>query len=130
LLNFSIPNFNDMSLGKKIRVARVIAGLTQEELARKVHKTRPLISLIERDGKGNPDTINKILEVLNINTYPDKINDFPLYYTQHNLNNGLSTSEEVSPPIYEHLRREIDFLRHLVLKQQQIIQSLSQDENH
>ena len=119
-----------MSLGKKIRVARVIAGLTQEELARKVHKTRPLISLIERDGKGNPDTINKILEVLNINTYPDKINDFPLYYTQHNLNNGLSTSEEVSPPIYEHLRREIDFLRHLVLKQQQIIQSLSQDENH
>lgn len=130
MLNFGIPNFNYMSLGKKIRVARVAAGLTQEELAQKVHKTRPLISLIERHGKGNPETISKILEVLNINAFTEKINDFPVYYTQHNSLAESATSEEVPPPVYEHLCREIDFLRHLVMKQQQIIQSLSGDKKN
>ena len=55
-----------MNLGKKIKLARVARGWSQEELAEKVNKTRALISHIENTGKVNSYTLNYICKVLNL----------------------------------------------------------------
>ena len=55
-----------MHKGLKIKLARIAQRLTQEQLAEKIDKTRPLISSIEQTGQGNYYTIKKICEVLNI----------------------------------------------------------------
>lgn len=55
-----------MHIGKKIRVARVAKGWTQEELARRINKTRPLISLIEKTGQVSPETLQLIFKVLDV----------------------------------------------------------------
>ena len=62
-----------MHLGKKIKLARVAKGWSQEDLAEKVNKTRPLISHIENTGKANSYTLTKICKVLNLD--PSTINE-------------------------------------------------------
>jgi transcriptional regulator with XRE-family HTH domain len=56
-----------MHLGLKIKVARVSKRLTQQELADKINKTRPLISHIEQTGKVNHYTLKSICDALGIN---------------------------------------------------------------
>lgn len=41
-------------------------GYTQQELAVKINRTRPLVSHIERTGKGNHYTLRSICDVLDI----------------------------------------------------------------
>lgn len=55
-----------MHKGLKIKLARISKRLTQEELAEKIDKTRPLVSSIEQTGQGSYYTIKKICEVLNL----------------------------------------------------------------
>ncbi len=55
-----------MHLGTQIKIARISKGLTQQDLADKVHKTRPLISSIEQTGNVNELTLRKICQVLEI----------------------------------------------------------------
>jgi transcriptional regulator with XRE-family HTH domain len=55
-----------MHKGLKIKLARISKGLTQEELAEKIDKTRPLVSSIEQSGQGNYYTLKKICEVLEL----------------------------------------------------------------
>ncbi|MCG9880109.1 MAG: helix-turn-helix domain-containing protein [Bacteroidia bacterium] len=55
-----------MHKGLKIKLARIQKGLTQEQLAEKIDKTRPLVSNIEQTGTGNYYTLLKICEVLEI----------------------------------------------------------------
>ena len=117
-----------MNLGKKIKVARVTAGMTQEELAQKVHKTRPLISMIERNGKGNPETIEKILNVLKINFDHPMYLDINMSGSSTDYPRDLAYAEEKAADLYGHLQKEISFLRTLVMQQQQIIQNLSKED--
>jgi len=56
-----------MHLGLKIKVARVSKKLTQQGLADKINKTRPLISHIEQTGKVNHYTLKSICDALGIN---------------------------------------------------------------
>lgn len=53
-----------VQLGKNIKLARIARGLTQAELADKIHKTRSLISHIEQTGKVHTETYHLILDVL------------------------------------------------------------------
>ena len=57
-------------LGQRIKELRKIKGLTQEQLAEKMEIDQRNLSKIEC-GKSNPtpETIEKIIEVLNINPY-------------------------------------------------------------
>ncbi len=55
-----------MHLGKKIKMARQFRGLTQDQLAEKIGKTRPLVSQIEVNGKVNAYTLQKICDVLDL----------------------------------------------------------------
>ncbi len=51
-------------IGKKIKILRAWKGITQDELSEKVHKTRSLLSHIEKTGKVNAYTLEKIIEAL------------------------------------------------------------------
>lgn len=67
-----------MHAGTKIKIARISKSLSQQELADKVNKTRPLISSIEQTGKGSFHTIKKICDVLGIDFNDLESNDaFP-----------------------------------------------------
>lgn len=55
-----------MHTGKKIKILRTYKGLTQQDIADKVNKTRALISHIEQSGKVNYYTLMEILRVLEI----------------------------------------------------------------
>ena len=56
-----------MHIGKKIKLLRQFRGLTQEDLAEKINKTRALVSHIEQTGKANYYTLQLITQVLNTN---------------------------------------------------------------
>ncbi len=55
-----------MHLGKKIKLARITKGYTQQELADLIGKTRPLISLIEQKGTVNTYTLQDIEKALGV----------------------------------------------------------------
>ena len=55
-----------MHIGEKIRLARVSKHMTQQQLAEKIHKERPLISHIERTGKVHHDTFTAICKALKL----------------------------------------------------------------
>ncbi len=55
-----------MHIGQKIRLLRVSQRLTQQQLAEKIHKERPLISHIERTGKIHHQTLLDICKALKV----------------------------------------------------------------
>lgn len=56
-----------MNIGLRLKLARIEKGLTQDQLAARINKTRPLISVIEKTGKVNFYTLKALCEVLNLN---------------------------------------------------------------
>jgi len=52
--------------GKKIKKIRAFNGMTQEELALAINKTRSMVSHIERTGEVNHHTLKEIAKVLNL----------------------------------------------------------------
>ena len=53
-------------LGKKIKKIRAFNGMTQEELALAINKTRSMVSHIERTGEVNYHTLKEIAKVLKL----------------------------------------------------------------
>ena len=90
-----------MHIGKQIKYARMMKGLTQQQLADKVHKTRPLISSIEQTGKVNIYTLKQICEALDMD-----IESLSMLTGEVSEIYPKKTSE-----VEENLRREIDGLR-------------------
>lgn len=105
-----------MHIGKKIRIARAIKGMTQEDLAQKIGKTRPLISQIESSGKVKMSTLRLISKVLDLDPDdPDLVSlmeDSEIY-----VRKGKSKDIEM-------LQREVEALRQLVEAQKELIDSL------
>lgn len=106
-----------MHIGNKIRLARQIQQMTQEDLALKVNKTRPLISSIERTGKVHPNTLRLILEALSMN--------------EEELNNLLSdmpssATAQMAEEIAQ-LKNENALLRQLVKTQEELLELFRQN---
>ncbi|MBC7863986.1 MAG: helix-turn-helix transcriptional regulator [Bacteroidia bacterium] len=109
-----------MNLGLNIKLARIAKGWSQQDLAERIHKTRPLISHIELSGKVNTYTLTRICKVLNLD-----ITGFE---------NGFSESvmpffpESVNPSLLklkiEKLEDEIELLKELVATQKEVIAEL------
>lgn len=55
-----------MHIGKKIKVVRIYKGISQEELADKIDRTRALVAHIEQSGKVNTNTLENIIRVLGV----------------------------------------------------------------
>ncbi len=106
-----------MHLGRHIRMARTFRGMSQEDLAVAISKTRSLVSAIERTGRVNSATFEDILQALDL-THEEFSNKFaeerPGYQTKLEEEN-------------ESLRKEIDQLQKLVSVQQDLIDLLKKD---
>lgn len=72
-------------MGRKLRLARTISNLTQEELAEKLSLTPEYVSQIERGiSYGSVETLINICKTLNVNP------DFLLHGLLNNNSNNLS----------------------------------------
>jgi len=115
-----------MHIGRKIKVARVSKGLTQQDLAEKINKTRPLISHIEQTGKISAYTLNKISAVLNID-----FNDVEQIFAD---GKGHHTSKkhdvEALKSENDRLRKEMEILRDLIESQKDVIKGLKEKRKY
>ncbi len=111
-----------MHPGLRIKVARVAKGLTQEELAEKIGRTRSLISGIEKTGKVNHYTLVAICNVLDLD--PDDLSDISLQDPEDAPHSELATLRSEN----KLLRQEIQALKELVASQRSVIRLLGGDE--
>jgi transcriptional regulator with XRE-family HTH domain len=109
-----------MHLGLRIKIARISKGLTQEQLAEKINKTRPLISSIEQTGKVNYYTLKKICSILNID--PDDLNN---EINDGRANYGIQKNARQSDAIKQ-LEKEIQQLNMLTQSQNDLIAALKE----
>ena len=113
-----------MHTGKKIRLLRNIKGFTQEELAKKINKTRALLSHIEQTGKVNHYTLTAILKALNIS-----LTDFEAFNGNEVLKGTaypIAANEELTAlkDKMEHYQKENNLLKELVDSQKKVIDAL------
>jgi len=67
-------------LGTRIKKLRAINGMTQEELATAINKTRSMVSHIERTGEANYYTLKEIAQVLKVSVAKLEENSDELIY--------------------------------------------------
>lgn len=110
-----------MDIGKKIKLARVAKGWTQDDLAEKINKTRGLISQIELTGKANNYTLKELEKVLNISFGDElsEVNDLQANYTVK----GESIVQLMQQKS-DSQQSEIATLRELVETQKKLIMAL------
>jgi transcriptional regulator with XRE-family HTH domain len=107
-----------MHIGKKIKLSRVAKGWTQQDLADKIHKARPLISHIEKTGDVNAETLRKIFSALDIseNSDADTVLEMSGIYTK-----GKPGSIEYYRQEIDRLKQEIALLLQLLETQNDVI---------
>ncbi len=106
------------NLGLKIRVARTAKRLSQEQLAEKINKTRPLVSHIEQTGKVNIHTLKKICQVLDL-SIEDLENE-----GNESINLPKNNSIQALKAEIDRLTDEIAMLKELVATQKEFIAEL------
>lgn len=94
-----------MHIGLQIKLARISKGLTQQDLAVRIFKTRPLVSHIEQKGEVNEKTLADIKKVLDMLEQNNGVNE-PAEHYGINLYQQKFVQQEV-----EHLLREVELLR-------------------
>jgi len=113
-----------MHIGLQIKLARIAKGLTQQELAERIFKTRPLVSHIEQKGEVNEKTLADIKKVLDMPEQSDTVSEPTEGY-------GNGVQQKFLQQEVEHLLREIELLksenevlRQLTHTQKQLIEQL------
>jgi transcriptional regulator with XRE-family HTH domain len=107
-----------MHLGLRIKIARISKGITQEQLAEQINKTRPLISSIEQTGKANYYTLKRICEVLTLDI--EEINN-----EQNESDFGLSKNRKQTEQLKQ-FEKEIHQLQMLTKSQADLILALKE----
>ena len=109
-------------IGQKIKRLRSFRGMTQEELAVALGKTRSLVSFLERTGNVNKYTLQEIANILNI-TIEDL--ESGLTDVKEQENKGYPKAEN---PLIEQLQKEIEFLKETISHQWQLLHELSKSK--
>jgi transcriptional regulator with XRE-family HTH domain len=112
-------------LGKKIKKIRAFNGMTQEELALAINKTRSMVSHIERTGEVNYYTLKEIAKVLKLPV--DQLQDmesFELFAFGEQPAVGGDTQISQQELILQ-LKHEIKFLRDTIQNQWKLLFELS-----
>lgn len=111
-------------LGQKIKRLRAYRGLTQEDLARSLGKTRSLVSFFERTGNINKYTLQEISTLLN--TTPEELENDQVHTNpaEHIDNNHADTNEK----LINQLQQEIVFLKETIHQQWQLLKDLSKSK--
>lgn len=109
-----------MHIGLKIKMVRISKGISQQELAEMINRTRPLISHIEQTGQVNDRTLDSICRALKIsvNEIEQFVNEPQGKYKNLKMS-GTTLFDEV-----EKLKEENKILKDLVHSQKEIIEML------
>jgi transcriptional regulator with XRE-family HTH domain len=110
-----------VEIGKKIKVLRAQKGISQQELADAINKTRTLISHIEVTSKVNYFTLSEIAQVLEVDIS---------YFTDENKSSNLMNEEGADyVSLSEKLKkaeRENELLNEIIENQKEIIAQLKE----
>tara|TARA_R110001592_G_scaffold37439_6_gene124888 strand:- start:115 stop:456 length:342 start_codon:yes stop_codon:yes gene_type:complete len=107
-----------MNIGKKIKVLRAEKGVSQQQLADLINKTRTLISHIEVTSKVNFYTLNEIANALGVPVS---------YFTDDNFDNLVEETKANYSNLSEKvkkLERENELLNEIIQNQKEIITQL------
>jgi transcriptional regulator with XRE-family HTH domain len=113
--------FKKEHLGEKLKKIRVLHGMSQEDLAKAIGKTRSLISHLETSGNINKYTLQEIAAALKIDT--STIENFN--YENANVVRDLDSTTEYKKDEIQKLKEEIIDLKATIKKQWKIIQNLT-----
>jgi transcriptional regulator with XRE-family HTH domain len=108
-------------LGHKLKRIRSMHGLSQEELATAIGKTRSLISHLETSGNINKYTLQEIAAALNVDTAT--IENFKL--DSLSIINDNNENADYGKNEIQKLKEEIKELKATVKEQWKIIQNLT-----
>lgn len=109
-------------VGRKIKRLRAFRGISQEQLAARIGKTRSLISYIERTGKINKYTLNEIASALESDS-----EEFELNETELKNSNLIFTSNTTAEKnlgfemLIKELQSEIVYLKEVINQQFELI---------
>lgn len=104
-----------MHIGERIKKIRTLKGLSQQQLADTINKTRALVSHIENTGKVNHHTLKVLAKVFEMTI--EEIEDFELNENQNAVIKNLTQE------ILE-FKKENTYLKELVEHQKKIISLL------
>jgi transcriptional regulator with XRE-family HTH domain len=110
-----------MHIGEKIKLIRKLQGLTQDQIAEKIHRTRNLVTQIEKTGEGHPNTIANICKALKIK--PDQLESFD----EKSIRQFIAGKTEPDVKEVESLKRELELLKDLVKSKQDQINMLQEE---
>jgi len=108
-----------MQEGKKIKILRAIKGLTQDELAAKINKTRALVSHIEQTGKVNNYTLTAILKIFGMTH--EEFEKFDAKETIKYYKLPEKEELDILKERVEHYQKENKALKELIQSQKKII---------
>jgi transcriptional regulator with XRE-family HTH domain len=111
-----------MHTGKKIKLLRNLKGITQDQLAEKIGRTRALVSHIEQTGKANYDTLMLIINCFNLTM--QEFEEFDQSQLKINKIKEYKTSEQNIKQLQERLenyQKENKILKELVESQKEMI---------
>jgi transcriptional regulator with XRE-family HTH domain len=91
-------------IGQKIKRLRAFKGLTQEDLATKIGRTRSLISYIERTGNINKQTLNEIILILESNAEEFELKSVDFFSSNKEVKKEMT---DITKNVYEILIREL-----------------------
>jgi transcriptional regulator with XRE-family HTH domain len=111
-------------VGQKIKRLRAYRGMTQEDLARSLGKTRSLVSFFERTGNINKYTLQEVSALLN--TTPEDLENSTALTTISDLTNSKHATPEEQLVIQ--LQQEIFFLKETINQQWQLLKELSKSK--
>ena len=119
-------------LGQKIKRLRAFKGMTQEDLALALGKTRSLVSYFERTGNINNYTLQEITMILGANPEEIELNENGENHNGHPDNNGNGNGNHTSNGFFQKLienqQAEILFLKETISYQRQLLNELSKEK--
>ncbi len=102
-------------IGQKIKRLRAFKGMTQEDLAIKVEKTRSLISYIERTGNINKQTLKEIILILESNPEEFELKSVDFFSSNKELKKEITdTPTNAYEILIRELKEEITYLKKII----------------
>lgn len=102
-------------IGQKIKRLRAFKGMTQEDLAIKVEKTRSLISYIERTGNINKQTLKEIILILESNPEEFELKSVDFFSSNKELKKEITdTPTNAYEILIRELKDEITYLKKII----------------
>jgi transcriptional regulator with XRE-family HTH domain len=109
-------------IGQKIKRLRAFKGITQEDLATKIGRTRSLISYIERTGNINKQTLKEIILILESNPDEFELNSVDFFTSNKDIKNEITDPPKNGYEILiRELKDEISYLKKIIDNQLELL---------